>query len=1004
MKNLCLILTLIFSVWTSTSTFSAEKKREFKKSRRSTGPLMSDKWYKLNNLLNEEIKTINALGPLGPRLKFRLIELYSEQVKLIKEKENAVFLKSIGSKKRRKKSAYFRKSRALFLKTQKMGLKLIKRYPRFKYKGSLFYTLALNSRDFGGDKNTEYFLINALKFTPKGLPKVHNIKTTLAEFYYNNKKYDKAIRYYNDVLANTRDEWHSKHLFNASWCHFKKKNYDKAIELIKNAYKYGSHKKYVSLRDQVLDSIGLFHIFAKRAPEGVEFYLTHVEKPVQYLVKMAKKTTGEGSFKDTRFILVSALKNAKAKKQTDEQIMLHLNEMEIYRTFKQYELFFNVSLALEKIHLQKPLKAEERDDAVKKIKSLVGFQQVRLTKNLKMNVEDHDPKKRKRVLKYFDILASFEPQNRDQYHYLQGETTYALGLYKMAASYYQKGFEFSKMNSNLIVKTEPTTETVKKKPSKEFLKLEKEKLALKRKLMDSLLAVLEKEALAKKEQTKLTKYTFENHLVYWPVDKRSQKLYPKLFNLYLSEKNTTSSLRILELYVKNYKKDREKQRAMLTRQIDLHIKAKDSDRLAFWINKIQGGYLSFKPDYIEKATLVLGGLLFQGFQKLEDQGKKEEALEGYISLYNNEKYPKDIKGKSALRSSLIHLKLGDIEKSYEWMNHSLTQFNSKKAFEQKDKMIAAAQRYSLLQNFKYSSLLSTVLLKRFCAKKFKEKESLYTNSVYHQLLENNLSAAMYNQKLGAKCNISNKYQDDLALQIVNFLSKNRKYRSFFKFYSPNQKRLSLEKPFTESMLEMYWDTRYHGLTKLNSSLKRLLQQKETSSTLSKKLKTQISQIFSFEAFEKKYNNYKIGKLTLGQKFDQNLYNKELEGLLLGLKKLTENAKPLLASGNPNVMLGVYVVLTDKTAQTVKKIQAYTPNGVPKEFVQGFKNAMMGLTKPLHNQTIAYKAAGNKIISKNKIFSLYNTEFGNDRSLRRKVGFRYPASYLSSPIDTERGIK
>ena len=66
--------------------------------------------------------------------------------------------------------------------------------------------------------------------------------------------------------------------------------------------------------------------------------------------------------------------------------------------------------------------------------------------------------------------------------------------------------------------------------------------------------------------------------------------------------------------------------------------------------------------------------------------------------------------------------------------------------------------------------------------------------------------------------------------------------------------------------------------------------------------------------------------------------------------------------------------------------------------------MMGLTRPLHNQTIAYKAAGNKIISKNKIFSLYNTEFGNDRFLRRKVGFRYPASYLSSPIDTEKGIK
>ncbi|MFT6070668.1 MAG: hypothetical protein ACJAT2_001370 [Bacteriovoracaceae bacterium] len=1002
-KFFVIILTLLLSVGSPAS--AAESKREFKKSRRSTGPLMSDKWYKLNNLLNEEISTIKALGKLGPRLKFRLIELYSEQIKLIKEKENAVFLASVGTKKRRKKSVYFRKSKSLFLKTQKMGLDLIKRYPRFKYKGSLFYTLALNSRDFGGDKNTEYFLINALKFTPEGLPKVHNIKTTLAEFYYNKKEYDKAIRYYTDVLANTRDEWHSKHLYNSSWCYFKKKNYNKAIELSKASFKYGNHKKYVSLRSQVLDSIGLFHIFAKRVEEGVDFYLKNEELPMRYLVKMAKKTTGEGSFKDTRFILVAALKNAKQKKQINEQIMLHLNEMEIYRTFKQYDLFYGVALALEAIHLETPLKEEENADAVTKIKSLVGFQQVRLTKNLKMDVEDHDPAKRQRVLKYFDILASFEPHNRDQYHYLQGETTYALGLYQMAASFYQKGFEFSKKNSNLkkvavtLVKGQKA-----KKPSKEFLKIEAEKMKLKRKFMDSLLAVLEKDGLKKEEQNKLTKYTYENHLSYWPIDKRSRKLYSKLFNLYLGENNAKDSLRVLELYVKNYKADQEKQRAMLTLQIDFYIKKKNSDKLAYWINKLQGGYLSFKPDYIEKATLVLGGLLFQGFQKLEDAGNKEEALKGYISLYENEKYPKDIKGKSALRTSLIHLKLGQIESSLEWMNNSLLQFNNKKAFEQKDKMIAAAGRYSLLQNFKYSSILSTTLLKRFCKKKFKEKEQLYTNSVYHQLLENNLSAAMHNQKLGKRCAIKQESRDDLSLQILNFLTKNRKYKSFFKYYAKNVSNPKLKNSFTEAMLEMYWDTRYHGLKNLTLSLKTLLKKDQTNPKVSEKTRVRISQIFNFEKFEKDYKNKRFGKLDHSKKFDQPKFNKQLEANLVSLKELGEAAKPLLASGNPNVMLGVYVVLTDKTNQVVKVIQDFTPKGVPKEFVQGFKKAMQGLTRPLADQTISYKQAGVKIISKHKIFSLFNTEFGNDRFLRRKVGYRYPASYLSSPIDTSGGIK
>ena len=137
-------------------------------------------------------------------------------------------------------------------------------------------------------------------------------------------------------------------------------------------------------------------------------------------------------------------------------------------------------------------------------------------------------------------------------------------------------------------------------------------------------------------------------------------------------------------------------------------------------------------------------------------------------------------------------------------------------------MIAAAQRYSLLQNFKYSSILSTTLLKRFCSKKFAQKEDLYTNSVYHQLLENNLSAAMHNQKLGKKCAVKQEFQDDLSLQILNFLAKNRKYKSFFKYYATNKANPKLKSSFTEAMLEMYWDTRYHGLNNLTGSLRILL--------------------------------------------------------------------------------------------------------------------------------------------------------------------------------------
>ena len=55
---------------------------------------MSKRWHTLNNLINQEIKTIKSIGRIGPKLQHRLLELNSERIKLLKEQENQVFLSS----------------------------------------------------------------------------------------------------------------------------------------------------------------------------------------------------------------------------------------------------------------------------------------------------------------------------------------------------------------------------------------------------------------------------------------------------------------------------------------------------------------------------------------------------------------------------------------------------------------------------------------------------------------------------------------------------------------------------------------------------------------------------------------------------------------------------------------------------------------------------------------------------------------------------------------------
>ena len=179
----------------------------------------ADKWSKLMNLINKEIQTIKNNKYSGPELKHRLFELYSEKIKLIKEKENLTLLKADPKKVASAgKESYFKFSREQYMTAQKYALSLIAQYPQYDRISEIYYALAINSRDYGTSQETEQFLKLSIKTSKAESKTMYNAKTALAEYYYNNKRYNEAVSYYVDVLKNNNDEWYGKHLYNASWC------------------------------------------------------------------------------------------------------------------------------------------------------------------------------------------------------------------------------------------------------------------------------------------------------------------------------------------------------------------------------------------------------------------------------------------------------------------------------------------------------------------------------------------------------------------------------------------------------------------------------------------------------------------------------------------------------------------------------------------------------------------------------------------------------------------
>jgi len=53
---------------------------------------------------------------------------------------------------------------------------------------------------------------------------------------------------------------------------------------------------------------------------------------------------------------------------------------------------------------------------------------------------------------------------------------------------------------------------------------------------------------------------------------------------------------------------------MLTQVIEHYIQVKETQKLSYWVSKIENGYLNFKKDYIEKSIEILGSLLFEIFK------------------------------------------------------------------------------------------------------------------------------------------------------------------------------------------------------------------------------------------------------------------------------------------------------------------------------------------------------------------------------------------------------
>jgi hypothetical protein len=924
-----------------------------------------ERWKKLMTLIDSEIKTIKGNKYSGPDLKHRLFELYSEKIKLIKEKENLNLLKADPKTViSQGKDSFFKASKDQYKTAQSYALTIIAQYPKYNRISDIYYALAINSRDYGTAEETEVFLKKSIANSKVDSKTMFNAKTALAEYYYNNKRYHDAISYYGDVLKNTEDEWYGKHLYNAGWCHLKERNFKRALDLIKISFETTKNKKYVSMREQVIAAIGIFYVQADATYDGIEFFEKNTNPSSTNLIGLAQSSMNKNNFSVTDDVLKAALRDTKKRKDPNSEMKVRLAQLDIYRESKKDELYFDTANNILDLYKKNKLDKDDVFTAQNKIKEVAGFMQINLIKDKTKDVAEYNKEDYKKIIRYFDILSVLDHQNKNQYRYYQGETALSAQDYHTALKYYVRSIMNSKMN--------------------------KDKGEITKKSLEAMLSTLELAKLPKAKMDEYTVFAFKNYLLFYPQSDKSQAIYQKLFNKYFEAGKVNKAVNVLLVYKYFYKGDEAIHREMLTQILDSYIKQKNTDKLAFWINKIEKGYLHFSADYVQNSIAVLGGLLFDKYQALEKKGQIKEAMQGYESIYDSKQYPKRTKAEAAYAIAALSVEQNKVKDSNKWLKRSLELYDDRDLIKITPSLLVMARGYRLLQNFELSTEVAALVSRKFCKDLFKNKDDFYEliseNAVIH---ETNISNLIKYEDEFKKCDLGEKLIVRTQNENLERLIAADKLKDSVTYF----KSISATAP-AQRMMSKYLKYKYYQAPEKHQ--KDIEGLKDNSDL---QLATVLEQHGYVNEFIKKVQDMKF-VFTSEVKFNEDKYNSELEQYFSMITELNTEAVTLSKNSSPEEVIMLRNVLAKPYFSLGKAVQNYIPQGVDNAYLQGFKQGMRQIIESLNAKGLQVDREKVAFLEKNNYFFEVqkNVMLDSDsETIEKKLNY-HSAILFSSTLD------
>lgn len=924
---------------------------------------------KLIKLIDQEARLIARVKTQNLRLRYRLFELYSEKLKVLKQIENKKFIEASLKNPQIKREVFFNRTLNLYNETQNLGQTMIKVYPNNPLLAEIYYTMALNSRDYGMDKKSLNYLKISLKHAHAKKQLQYYIHTALAEHYYNEKNYKSCIYHYNQTFYKKDDNWFTKNLYNYGWCEFKINAYTKAIDTLVKSYELSQDKNYIDMSDQVINSLITFHVFNKTPLEAMAFIKNKINKPYDYYMTLLTKASDKGFFDESQIIIKEMkdlIPKIDPKKQEEIYSRLNMFELNFYQQYKKDELFYNKVVELS----NRAMPEDIREELIYFIKPVLGIKQKIITQEYVPGSNIYRENLLSEIVGYFSVLKKIDSKETAKYEYLLGETYYGLEIFDRAQTQYEKSWQLE----------------LKAKKTKEM-----------KKSLDSWLAALAGRELSSHQKDLETIRVFKNYTEYFPKDEKTQKIFPRLFHLEFAKKGHEDAFKTLRRFSSFYPNENDQQKDLLRILINDSIDKKSPEILNIWLAHLQKGYLKFDIKEIQKVEETLAKLLFDRFEKLRVDKKYEEAIAGYQKIYFDNQYPKNIRAEAAFNMIFIFVDTDRTNDALKWLAKSFQNLPEKEKKQKKDILLKQIIRLTLKQDLWGGEKLALFSISHFCKDKDTINNEMIQNLASVYFAQNYLSKLFYNYPRMKIC-ASNQFDwTQMDKNILVHLIRNKEFNLLQRFILPRKN----DNEFMKFALNLSYQFLF---TNFEDNSKRKFFMTLLSYSNSEQDKKLLADIENIKRLQDNMESFSSHPIVVEKKFDMEKFNTKLSTRIEELTQLSKDSSSILKGLDPHLILLVQnsqVVLLTKLAEEVR---SYNPQGETKDFIAQFKGQMQALAANFDIEKNKIIKKSHVLIQKNELFFKDAPHLYATGNILSNTDYRTPASYLSlttAPIQEVR---